>query len=94
MHAEMKFEANLTDDAVKATQKDIKKKRARNYSEKTKAKKGLADQRKKQQKVTSIEDILGLPEIEDEFPSVLELTIVDRVHAREEEKERRSREGW
>ena len=87
----MKFEANLKDDAVKASAKEIKEKRARQFGEKTKAKRQLAADKKKQRKLADIEEILALPEIEDDFPSMQELTIVDRLQAREEDKERRAR---
>ena len=77
----MKYQANLSDPKTKAKQAEVHALRARKVGEKSKQSKQQKLDAAKRNKTIHIESILILPEIEDDFPSLLELTVIDRVDA-------------
>ena len=74
----LKYQANLMDEATKARQEEVKVSRARNLGEKSKATKAAKAEAAKKQKQADVNAVLNLPEIDGDFPSVLELTVRDR----------------
>ena len=74
----MKFQANLDDPATRAMQEAVRISRARKLGEKTKARNQLKYEDSKRVKLDHLNSVLALPEIEEDFPSLLELTITDR----------------
>jgi len=74
----MKHQANLDDPATRAMQEVVRISRARKLGEKTKARNQLKYEDSKRVKLDHLNSALALPEIEEDFPSLLELTITDR----------------
>ena len=78
MEAEMKFQANLEDVDMIAAGKAVHEQRKRKWGEKTMAKRMEKADRRKQNKELSIDEIISMPEIDEDFPSMLQLTMRDR----------------
>jgi len=74
----MKYQANLHDPATRAMQELVRVERSRKLGEKTKARNQLKEADSKRRKHEHLESILTLPEILEDFPSLLELTVRDR----------------
>lgn len=74
----------MTDPFTKAKQAEVKKERARKFGEKSKASKLERIERKKRAKDFHAEDVLSLAEIDGDFHSMLELTVIDRLQAHRE----------
>ena len=94
--ATTQYQANLEDPAMKARQVEIQKQRARKLGDKAKAARTAKHAASKRSKLNHIQYVLSLPEITGDFPSLLDLTIVDRENkaareAAEEAEERRRR---
>lgn len=81
--AASRFQANLEDPAMKARQIEIQQQRARKLGAKAEAKKSMKAQEHKRMKQEHIHAMLDLPEIDASFPSMLELTIIDRQAAKQ-----------
>jgi hypothetical protein len=77
----MKYQANLSDPKTKAKQAEVHAIRARKTGEKSKQAKQQKLEAAKRNKTSHIASILDLPEIQGNFPSLLELTVIDRCGA-------------
>ena len=75
VNATMQYQANLDDSKLKERQAEVTGERARKFKSKTKWEERAEE--KKRSKSDHINSVLELPEINDEFPSLLELTMVD-----------------
>ena len=75
---ELKWDANSKDPAVIATQKEVTAARARQFGAASLAKRADKTAQKKRRKTDQIDEVLSWPEIMDNFPSLLELTMADR----------------
>ena len=86
VECEMRYQAQLEDPKVKAIQAEVHTNRSRKLGEKAKAEKELRDAKRKENRMLSIQQILDLPPIEEEFPSLLELSVIDRRMDLEEKR--------
>ncbi len=66
---------------MKARQAEIQQKHARKIGEKSKAARVLKASQAKRKKQNHMQSVLDLPEIADDFPTMLELTVIDRLQA-------------
>ena len=82
--AASRFQANLQDPAMKARQQEIQQKRSRKFGTKATQAKQAREAQTKRSKLSHIQSILLLPEITESFPSMLELTIIDRKNRQSE----------
>lgn len=84
IQAASKYQANLRDPAMLARQAEIQQQRSRKLGSKAKAAKEMKIVEQKRCKQAHRDAVLDLPEITEDFPSVLQLTIVDRERAKQE----------
>jgi hypothetical protein len=80
--ASLKYQANMAAPAIRAKQEEINQERARKVGEKSKEAKQKRLIDAKRQKSNHRSAILALPEITANLPTMLELTVTDRMHAR------------
>jgi hypothetical protein len=80
----VKYQANMTDPATKAKQEEVKASRARKLGAKSKADRQAKENEMKRQKQSHKTSILSLPEITDELPSMLELTVIDQLRKQQQ----------
>ena len=74
----------MTDPATKAKQEEVKASRARKLGAKSKADRQAKENEMKRQKQSHKTSILSLPEITDELPSMLELTVIDQLRKQQQ----------
>lgn len=75
----LQYQANMNDQATRAKQKEFRKARARKFTQQSiEARQGALDS-KKRAKQFHAGELLGLPEINKDFPFVLELAVRDRL---------------
>lgn len=67
----------MEDSATIAAQMEVQQARACNYGGKSKAKRALGAANAQLAKASHIDKILDAPKIKDNFPTLLDLTIVD-----------------
>ena len=74
----LKYQSNLTDPATKAAQQEVKRMRARKYGEKALQNRAAKVANKHEETEARIKKILAAPELTEAFPTLLDLTVMDR----------------